>query len=404
MRVLDDLLSTGIWRDLVAEHGTPLVVVDAGVVRERARSLRRAFPDARLSYALKANYNPHIVKLIIDEGFGIDAVSPNEIRLALMLGVLPDDIVYVENATSPADLDYALEQGVRMVVGSLGALQRLGEKRPGSSVSLRVNGDIGASSHAYTFTAGPKSKFGIHVTQLPDARAIAEAAGVRIVGLQQHIGSNWLDPEPFIRAAEALIEWAKAFPDLVSLDFGGGFGIPYRPEDHHLDVHELGDAVRSLMRHHRAPSGKEYEIGFEPGRYLVAESSAILTRINDRKIGATGRVFVGTDTGFNHLIRPALYNAYHRILNLSAESREMERVDICGNLCEESDYLARERMMPAGEVGDILAIMDVGAYGLSQATDYNLRLIPPEILVDGGERRVIRKERTLADVMAQFGM
>lgn len=404
MRVLDDLLTTGVWRGIVEEHGTPTVVVDASIIRERARTLRRAFPQAKLVYALKANYNPHIVRLILDEGFGIDAVSPNEIRLARILGVPPENIVYVENAMSPSDMDYAIGESVRIVIGSVGALERYAAARPGGSVALRINGDIGASSHVYTYTAGPKSKFGIHVSQLAEARAIAEAAGVTITGLQQHIGSNWIDPEPFVRAAEALIEAAKAFPDVVSLDFGGGFGIPYRPEDHHLDVDALGEAVRRLVRSHKTARGGDFEIGFEPGRYIVAESSAILTRVNDRKIGGTGRVFVGTDTGFNHLIRPALYGAFHRILNLSAEGRPVEPVDVCGNLCEESDYLARERMLPAPEVGDILAIMDVGAYGLAQASDYNLRLTPPEILIDGDERRIIRRRETLADVMAPFGM
>lgn len=403
MRVLDDLLSTGVWRDVVEEHGTPTVIVDAAIIRERAQTLRRAFPHAKLVYALKANYNPHIVRLILDEGFGIDAVSPNEIRLARTLGVPPEDIVYVENAMSPSDMDYAIREGVRIVIGSLGALERFAAAWRGSAVTLRINGDIGASSHAYTYTAGPKSKFGIHVSQLSEARAIAEGAGVRITGLQQHIGSNWIDPEPFVRSAEALIDVAKTFPDVVSLDFGGGFGIPYRPEDHHLDVDAIGDAVRHLTRSHKAANGADFEVGFEPGRYLVAESSAILTRVNDRKIGGTGRVFIGTDTGFNQLIRPALYGAYHRIVNLSDDGRPVEPVDVCGNLCEESDYLARERMLPAPDVGDILAIMDVGAYGLAQASDYNLRLTPAEILVDGDERRVIRRRKTLADVMAQFG-
>jgi diaminopimelate decarboxylase len=402
VRVLDDLLATGIWRDLVRQYETPLVVVDAAIVRERARALRKAFPGAELFYAPKANYNPHIVRLIVEEGFGIDAVSPMEIRLGTTLGVEPQNIVYVENSMSPADMGYAIAENVRVVLGSLGAVSRYCTAKPNSEVSLRVNGDIGAGGHAYTFTAGPKTKFGIHVTQLADARAICASHGVKITGLQQHIGSNWLDPDPFVTAAESLLAIARAFPDVTMLDFGGGFGIPYRPEDHRLDVDALGEAVRHLLRSHKSPSGRDYEIGFEPGRYLVAESSAILTTVQDRKIGSTGRVFVGTDTGFNHLIRPALYNSYHRVMNLNGEGRETERVDVCGNLCEEADYLARDRMLPSAKEGDVLAIMDTGAYGLAQATDYNLRLMPPEVLVDGNSHRLIRKRKTFNDVMAQF--
>lgn len=404
VRTLENLFQTGVWRDIVAEHGTPVIVVDAEIIRERCRALRRALPQAKLFYAPKANYNPHIVKIIAGEGFGIDAVSPNEIRLGLSLGVEPDDIVYVENAMSKADMDFAIMQGVRVVLGSLGALQRWCQAKPGAKVSIRINGDIGSSPHDYTYTAGPKSKFGIHVTRLAEARQIAEQHGATITGLQQHIGSNWHDPEPFVHAARSLIEWAKAVPSVTMLDFGGGFGIPYRSEDHHLDVDALGAAMKQLLKGARTADGREFEIGFEPGRYLVAESSAILTTVHDRKIGATGRVFVATDTGFNHLIRPALYNSHHRILNLSADGRETERADVCGNLCEEADYLARDRVMPVAQEGDVLAIMDVGAYGTAQASDYNLRLIPPEVMVDGGQRRVIRKRREFADAMAVFGM
>ncbi len=403
MRVLDDLLATGVWRAIVAEHGTPVVIVDAAIIRERCRTLRKAFPTARLFYAPKANYNPWIVKEIVAEGFGIDAVSPHEIQLAISLGVEPDDIVYVENAMSKADMDYAITQGVRMVLGSLGAVARTAAARPGGAVSLRINGDIGSSPHTYTYTAGPKSKFGIHVTQLGEARAICEAHGVIVTGLQQHIGSNWLDPEPFVQAARALCEWAKAIPSVEILDFGGGFGIPYRPEDHHLDVAGLGRAMKALLKGYKTAAGKAYEIGFEPGRFIVAESSAILCSVEDRKVGSTGRVFLGTDTGFNHLVRPALYNSFHRIANLSAEGRETERADVCGNLCEEADYLARDRVMPVAKEGDVLAIMDAGAYGLAQGSDYNLRLLPPEVMVDGETRKVIRKRRTFAEMMAQFG-
>lgn len=402
MRVLDDLLKTGLWRDLASEHGTPLVIVDAEIIRERCRVLKSAFPNARFYFAPKANYNPWIVREIVAEGFGIDAVSPLEIELALNVGVPPQDIVYVENNMSTEDLDYAVEADVRLVVGSLGALARYAERQPGSEVGIRINGDIGSAEHEYTYTAGPKSKFGIHLTQLAEARAIAAAAGVGIVSLQQHIGSNWLDPEPFLAAARGLCDLAADFPDAETLDFGGGFGVPYRPGEHPLDVEALGAALGELIGGYRRPNGEPYGVAFEPGRYLVAESSAIITRVNERKVGGSGRIFIGTDTGFNHLIRPALYGSQHRILNLSSPDAAAETVDICGNLCEDSDYLARERSLPSPQEGDYLTVMDVGAYGLSQASDYNLRAIPPEIMVDGAEARLIRRRRSFGELMSQF--
>ncbi len=402
MRILDDQLTTGIWRDIVAEHGTPLVIVDAAIIRERCRALRNAFPDARLYFAPKANYNPWILREIVGEGYGIDAVSPLEIELALNVGVPPQDIVYVENNMSPEDLDFAIEADVRLVAGSLGALSRYCARQPGTEIGIRINGDIGSAEHEYTYTAGPKSKFGIHLSQLAEARAIAAEAGVRIVSLQQHIGSNWLDPEPFLAAATGLCERAADFPDAATLDFGGGFGVPYKPGDHPLDVAALGTALTALVGRYRRPNGEPYGMAFEPGRYIVAESSAIITRVNERKVGGSGRVFIGTDTGFNHLIRPALYGSQHRILNLSSPEATVETVDVCGNLCEDSDYLARERPLPEPDEGDYLAIMDVGAYGLSQASDYNLRPIPPEVMIDGDDVRLIRRRRSFGELMNQF--
>lgn len=402
MRHLEDLLATGIWRDIVEEHGSPVVIVDAAIIRERCRAIRDAFPAAKLFYAPKANFNPWIVSLIVAEGFGIDAVSPMEIELALNVGVPPGDIVYVENNMSPADLDFAIEADVGIVVGSLGALARYAAARPDTSVGIRVNGEIGASEHHYTYTSGPRSKFGIHPSQFDESRAIASAAGMRITRLQQHIGSNWLDAAPFLAAARSLCDLAAGFPDLEALDFGGGFGVPYHAEQHPLDVAAVGRAITDLLGNYRRADGSPFDFAFEPGRYPVAESSAIITRVNDRKVSGSGRVFVGTDTGFNHLIRPALYGSQHRILNLTSPDADAETVDVCGNLCEETDYLARDRSLPHADEGDYLAVMDVGAYGLAMASEYNLRPIPPEVLVDGKERRLIRKRSSFADLMSPF--
>ncbi len=402
MRRLDHLLSTGVWRDIVRDYGSPVVIVDAEIIRERCRTLKNAFPGAELFYAPKANYNPWLVSLIVGEGYGIDAVSPMEIELALSVGVAPSNIVYVENNMSPDDLDYAIEADVRMVIGSLGALERLAAAKPGASIGIRVNGEIGASEHHYTYTSGPRSKFGIHPTQFEEARAIAARGGIRITRLQQHIGSNWRDTEPFLAAAKSLCDLAADFPDLEALDFGGGFGVPYHEGDHALDAAALGKAMADLLANYRRSDGSPFDYAFEPGRYLVAESSALIARVNDRKVAGSGRIFIGTDTGFNHLIRPALYGSQHRIVNLSSPDAVAETVDICGNLCEETDYLARDRELPHAETGDHLAIMDVGAYGLAMASEYNLRPIPPEVLVDGDDQRLIRRRSEFSDLMAPF--
>ena len=402
MRTLDTVLASGVWRDLAETHGTPLVIVDAAIIRERCRALRAAFPAAKFFYAPKANYNPWLVEIIVGEGFGIDAVSPLEIELAFKVGVAPNDITYVENSMSRGDLAFAVGAKVPIVLGSLGALERYSRANPGVAVGIRVNGEVGASEHHYTYTSGPRSKFGIHPSQFEEAKEIAAGQGVRIDRLHQHIGSNWLDTAPFLAAAKSLCELAEAFPDLDTLDFGGGFGVPYHAGQEPLDLTALASEMAALLGNYRRASGEPYDIAFEPGRYVVAESSAIITRVNDRKTSGSGRVFVGTDTGFNHLIRPALYGSQHRIRNLSSPDGEEETVDICGNLCEEADYLARDRALPHAEEGDFLAVMDVGAYGLAMGSDYNLRPLPPEILIDGDARKVIRRRQSFAELMRQF--
>jgi diaminopimelate decarboxylase len=402
MRTLDTLLANGIWRDLAAEYGTPLVIVDAAIIRERCRALKQAFPEARFFYAPKANYNPWIVKLIVGEGFGIDAVSPMEIELAIAAGAAPADIVYVENNMAPADMEFAIDAGVPIVFGSLGSLARYAAANAGASVGIRINAEVGASEHQYTYTSGPRSKFGVHPSQFDEARKIAESGGLKITRLQQHIGSNWLDAKQFLAAAWSLCELASAFPDADTLDFGGGFGVPYRVTDAPLDLEAVGLAFRQLLDGYRRRDGSAFKVAFEPGRYVVAESSAIITRVNDRKTGGSGRVFIGTDTGFNHLIRPALYGSHHRILNLSSPDAMPETVDVCGNICEEADYFARDGVLPRAEEGDYLAVMDVGAYGLAMGSDYNLRPIPPEIMIDGDQRRLIRRRRDFSELMAQF--
>ncbi len=402
-RTLGPVVSDGVWRDLVNEYGTPLVIVDATVIRERCRVLKTNLPNAIFYYALKANYNPFIVELILNQGFGFDAVSPNELALALAVGARPEQIVYVENNASPDDIRTAVDAGVRVVAGSLTSLARICHRWPGARVGVRINGDIGASAHRHTFTAGPKSKFGIHHTQIDQVLEIARSGRTRIDYLHQHIGSSWLGVDPFIKSVGFLLETVERFDDVGCVDFGGGFGVPYHPDDRHIDFAGLGRRLGERLGDFARRTGRRLDIAFEPGRFVVAESAVLLTTVTDRKAGVDGRVFVGTDTGFNHLVRPVLYNGYHDIRNLTGGDRPTDVVDVCGNLCEDTDFLARERPIPSPREGDVLAIMDVGAYGLCQASEYNLRTLPAEVMIDGGTVTLIRPRRRFADILDGFG-
>lgn len=396
------------WTPLVEQYGTPLVITDLDLVRARCRATRSVFPGARLLYSMKANYNPHVAKAIMAEGFGIDAVSPNEVNLAQRLRAPAsragdsDDIFYVENNMTDGEMREAVASGVRLIIGSLSRLQRFCTEFPNRAVGIRINGDVGGSHHEHAFTAGPASKFGIHYTQLDAARETARAANVRIDTVHQHIGSGWLDRDAFLEAADILLREGSKFPDLRCLDFGGGFGIPYRPGEQSLDLPRVATELRKRIAAFDAQRGAPVEIAFEFGRYIVAESAVLLTHVNTVKLGSDGRAFLGLDTGLNHLIRPALYGSHHEILNASSQTGQEKPYDVCGNICESADFFARGRVIPQMREGDIVAIMNVGAYGLAMGSNYNLRALPAEVVLDRGQPRLSRRRQTLTDLLSTF--
>jgi len=403
MKKFFDVVSYTQLESLVSQHGSPLVVTSEAIIRERCQVLRSTFPSSHLNYAVKANYNPWLLKIVADEGFGVDAVSPNEVALALQVGVPAAQIYYIENNMTDDDMHQAVQQGVNLVVGSISRLEKYAQAYPNTKVWVRVNGDVGPAHHAKTFTAGPTSKFGIHHTDLASAQTVAAEYGVRITTLQQHIGSGWLEVEPFLEAMEVLLDLVKTMPEVKHLDFGGGFGVPYKPEQSHLDYEALGESFAARMAAFESETSRTFTTGFEPGRFIMAESAVLLATCNTRKIGADGRVFIGTDTGFNHLIRPAMYESYHHITNITQPSGAAESVDVCGNLCESSDFFARQRALPPVAEGDVLAISDVGAYGLVQGSPYNLRGFPAEVLVKtDGRTQLIRRRESLEDLLQGF--
>jgi diaminopimelate decarboxylase len=390
------------WPHLVTRYGTPLAICDVAYVRAQCRRLRAAFPFCDLYYSVKANYNPALVRLMAGEGLGVDAVSPGEVELALRCGVAAQDIVYVENNMSDEEMEFAAARGVRLVIGSLSRLKKYAARFPGTTLGVRINADVGGAHHARAFTAGPQSKFGIHYTAIPEALAVARAAQVRIELVQQHIGSGWLDEAIFAEAADIVLREASRFPDLETVDFGGGFGVPYKAGDHPLDLERMGAVLKARVEAFQAQLGRRVRFALEPGRFLVAESMALLTRVQDKKTGSDGRVFLGLDTGFNHLMRPALYNSPHEILNLTRPEGAREAYDICGNICESTDFFARARELPATEEGDVLAILNYGAYGASMASAYNLRAPAAEVFVDGDAHTLTRRRASLEELLATF--
>lgn len=377
---------SALW--LVKKFGSPLYVYDSGLIRKRCEELKSNFSGLTLYYALKANENPEIVRLIAQAGFSIETVSPSEIRVARRIGVPASKITYTCNSIDEAELVWVVKRGVRIHLDSLNQVEMFGRNFSGRDISVRLNQGIGAGHHQHVITGGPDSKFGIDISHLGELRELVKKYRLRVIGLHQHIGSNILEIPIFIEAMEKLCARALHFPDLKYLDFGGGFGVPYEPKEKRLAIKNLGQEVKVVLQRFKKDYGKSVEFSFEPGRYLVAEAGFLLVRVNDIRKNPT-RTFIGVNSGMNHLIRPALYGSYHEILNASHPKNHLEKVTIAGNMCESGDLLAQDRFLSNPQMGDILVVKNAGAYGYAMSSHYNLRPRPKEILVLGKKARLI---------------
>lgn len=390
---------------IAQKYGTPVYVYDAQIIDQRVDALKNAFADIdniELLYAIKANPNPHIVKRITSHGIGIDAVSLEEVQLALYCGIAAEKILYTGNNMSDTEMDAVHELGVLLNIGSLSRLKTYGERHPGANVCIRVNPNVGSASHESNITGGPDSKFGISYADVDRAQAVAETYNLNIIGLHQHIGSGWLHIAEPLLALDVILDIAKDIPHLSFIDLGGGFGVPYHPGDEPLDLSELGKRIAQRLSTFFIQYGSAPKLRIEPGRFLVAESGTLLTQVTAIKQSIRGHRIVGTDTGMHHLIRPAFYGSYHHIRNASNPDGEKQLYDVVGNVCECADFFAKDRELPEVREGDILAIETAGAYGMSMASHYQCRALPAEILLNDREITVIRERETFDDILGQW--
>lgn len=388
-----------MYRILLRNYPTPLYVYDRSVIEKRCRSLKQSFPGVTIFYAVKANSNPELLKIIRKEGLGIECVSPGEIRAAMAAGIPREKISFTCSSLTERDLVFAARNAGHVHLDSLVQLETWGKKRLGKKISLRINEGIGAGHHSHVVTGGPDSKFGIDKSDLPAARRLAKKYGLSIVSLEQHIGSNILEKDRgiFLKSVRALLQTAESFPEVRHVDFGGGFGIPYKPNDRALNLATLGKDFTKLTQAFAAKRGGNVSFALEPGRYVVAESGTLLVTVVDRK-STSKHNFAGVDSGFNHLIRPAMYGSYHPIENLSRKGPKKD-VTVAGNVCESGDIFAIHRKIADPKIGDVLAIRNAGAYGMSMASVYNLRELPREVLLEKGKARDI--SRSLEDRVRQ---
>jgi diaminopimelate decarboxylase len=394
---------------LSENYGTPLYVYNENILRNRCRDLKGliAYSNFTVNYSLKANSNLELIKIVRSEGLRVDAMSPGEIYINILAGYKPEEILFISNNVDEDEFRYAINAGVNISVDSVSQLEAFGRINPGGEVAFRVNPGFGAGHHEKVTTAGQKTKFGIEMRSIPEVKSILKKYNLRLIGINQHIGSLFMDSEAYLQSTGNILATARQFDNLKFVDLGGGFGIPYNKQQDQprLDLKELGGKLTEVINAWVKDYGKEIEFKIEPGRYIVAESSILLGRVNATKTNYNVK-YIGTDLGFNVLIRPVMYDSHHDIeiyRGNGTPSMKEETVNIVGNICETGDIIAKERKLPEIIENDILGVLDSGAYGYSMSSNYNSRLRPAEVLIEaGGNPRLIRRRDTLEDLVRNF--
>ena len=394
--------------ELAEKYGTPLYVYNENILRARCRELMAlsSHPGFAVNYSVKANASLALLRIIRSEGLIADSMSPGEVYVAMQAGFRPAQILYVCNNVSGAEMRYPLERGILVGVDCLSQLEELGKVNRGGKAVIRINPGIGAGHHKKVITAGAETKFGIGAADLPEVREILDRYQMKLAGLNQHIGSLFLDPQGYLDAVDVLLDLARScLPDLELIDFGGGFGIPYEKYagQARLDLAAMGAAFDARIKAFTTETGYKGRFLIEPGRYIAAECGLLLGTVHSVKNNGPVR-FVGTDLGFNTLMRPVLYSSFHDIeiyrQGAGPDSRLLTQT-IVGNICESGDILARNRELPEMQVGDLVAALDAGAYGYVMSSSYNQRLRPAEVLLDAhGDDFLIRRRETLEDLLA----
>ncbi|MFE3870192.1 diaminopimelate decarboxylase [Flavobacterium sp. ZS1P70] len=385
---------------LAEQFGNPLYVYDAEKIQSQYNRLSKAFSKVnklRINYAMKALSNVAILQLLKEMGSGLDTVSIQEVMLGLHAGYDPEKIFYTPNGVSLEEIEEVNAMGVQINIDNLSILEQFGTKYPNVPVCIRINPHVMAGGNANISVGHIDSKFGISVHQLPHLVRIVENTKMNIVGIHMHTGSDILDIEVFLYAAEILFDAAKNFKNLEFLDFGSGFKVPYKKDDIETDIEELGKKLSKRFNAFCVEYGKELTLIFEPGKFLVSEAGFFLAKVNVVK-QTTSTVFAGIDSGFNHLIRPMFYGSQHHIENISHPKGKERFYSVVGYICE-TDTFANNRRITEIKEGDILSFRNAGAYCFSMASNYNSRYKPAEVLWMNGQGYLIRAQETFEDLL-----
>ncbi|MFT3794223.1 diaminopimelate decarboxylase [Flavobacterium sp.] len=385
---------------LAEQFGSPLYVYDAEKIEFQYNRLRNAFSKVnklRINYAVKALSNIAVLQLLRKMGSCLDTVSIQEVQLGLHAGFSPDRIIYTPNGVSFEELEEAARLGVQINIDNLSVLEHFGQVHPTIPVCIRINPHVMAGGNTNISVGHIDSKFGISIHQLPHILRIVENTGMHINGIHMHTGSDILDIEVFLYAAEILFDTAKHFKELDFLDFGSGFKVPYKKDDIETDVEEFGKKLSKRFNAFEKEYGRELTLAFEPGKFLVSEAGYFLAKVNVVK-QTTSTVFAGIDSGFNHLIRPMFYGSQHHIENISNPKGKERFYTVVGYICE-TDTFANNRRIAEIKEGDILCFRNAGAYCFSMASNYNSRYKPAEVLWLDGKAVLIRERENFGDLL-----
>ena len=386
--------------EIADQFGTPCYVTDEQRLRENYRNVYNAFSrymETSVHYACKANTNLAILRILQQEGAGIDAVSVGEVKTCLKAGFKPQDIMYTGVFVSTEELKEVVDTGVMINLDSVSEMERLAQIKPGAPVSFRITPGVGSGHGDKVITGNKGAKFGIPKDRVVETYLRAKDLGLNPVGIHAHIGSGGQIVEPFIEEAEVLSELinqiGEAGIDLDFVDIGGGIGVPYKPNEEEMDLNEMASEVTDVFEQNTDVR----KIVLEPGRYLVCDTTVLLTRCTDVKDAGTKK-YIGVDAGFNTLIRPAMYDSFHYIQNGSRFGKACtSKFDIAGPICETGDYLGHDRVLPEPSEGDVMVVYNAGAYGFSMSSNDNTRPLCAEVLVNDGKAELIREREKVEE-------
>lgn len=384
---------------LVGEHGSPLFVYDADQMIDNYQGFVKEFdvPKLKVHYACKALNTLAVLKLFKSLGSGLDCVSIEEVELGLKAGFSPEDILFTPNNISTEEYEAAIALGVEINVDNLNMLEYFGVNHPNLPIYVRINPHLMAGGNKNISVGHIDSKFGISIHQVPHIKRLVDTFKMNVKGIHVHTGSDILDADVFIKAAELIFSVVEQFDTVTHIDFGSGFKVAYKPNDLHTNIKAFGKKFSKAFNSFCEKQGKEYTLEFEPGKYMVSNAGVFLATTNIIK-QTTSCTFVGLNTGFNHFIRPMFYDSYHHIENVSNPEGEQKVYNVVGYVCE-TDNFATNRVIPEVRKGDILMFKNAGAYCATMASNYNSRLRPAEVLLHKGKAHLIKRREKLEDLL-----